>query len=258
MDHYPEDYSAVTIPFTTHAADGSLAAPSNAFEAADIAIYKAGDNIQKATTNGVVMLSPFDSIAGVHMVLIDTSNDTGDTGFWEAGAIYDVLLNPDETVDGVAAKKWIGKFMLGDFTAAQRATIVGWDTQIAKIGTANGVWESRFRATGQIDLSQYMDYTGSRSLTYTASGFTDFDAGTLRLSVEYRGASVLQITSGITSSGSGDQVITLPITAAEVAQLPIEKNCIYSLWCLRDAGPPVKREEIRGGILRVSRSAVAA
>src|SRR3990167_11052820 len=104
---YPEDFTTVTIPFSTHDATGGPVAPSSAFEAADIAIYKNGSATQKATTNGVTMTSPFDSVTGVHLVTIDTSNDTGDVGFWTVNSVYDVLLNPDETVDGAVVAKWI-------------------------------------------------------------------------------------------------------------------------------------------------------
>jgi hypothetical protein len=51
------------------------------------------------------------------MVTIDTSNDTGDSGFWTAGSVYDVYLDADETVDGVAVGKWLGKFYLGALPA---------------------------------------------------------------------------------------------------------------------------------------------
>lgn len=112
MDLYPEDFTTVTIPMTTNDGSGAVIAPSSAFEVADFVIYKNGSATQKTSTNGLTISSPFDSATGVHMLVIDTSNDTGDSGFWVAGAVYDVLLLPDETVDGVAVAKWVGKFGL--------------------------------------------------------------------------------------------------------------------------------------------------
>ena len=50
---------------------------------------------------------------GLHCLLIDTSNDTGDTGFWTTGggSVYSVVLNPDtETVAGQTVLKVIGTF----------------------------------------------------------------------------------------------------------------------------------------------------
>jgi hypothetical protein len=56
------------------------------------------------------MTSPFDSVTGLHCLTIDTSNDTGDGGFWTAGAVYTLVLAPDETVDSLAVAKVIGQF----------------------------------------------------------------------------------------------------------------------------------------------------
>lgn len=121
----PED-SVIRIPFTTHAATGAPVAPSSAFEAADIAIYKNGSATQKTTANGLTMTSPFDSVTGLHLLEIDTSVDTGDVGFWADGGDYFVVLNPDETVDGLAALKVLGTFRLGrapaDATAINSST----------------------------------------------------------------------------------------------------------------------------------------
>src|SRR5262245_40971584 len=107
-----EDFTGVTCMFTTHASTGAPVAPLSAFEANDVKIYKNGNAAEKTTTNGVTMTSPFDSITGLHCITIDTSNDTGDSGFWVAGAVYTLVLSPDETVDGVAVAKIIGQFGL--------------------------------------------------------------------------------------------------------------------------------------------------
>jgi hypothetical protein len=120
LGDFPEDFTTVTCMFTTHAATGAPVAPSSGFEAADVIIYKNGSGAQKTSTNGVTMTSPFDSITGLHCVVIDTSNDTGDSGFWVAGAQYTLVLSPDETVDGLAVAKVIGTFTIGRaLTAAQ-------------------------------------------------------------------------------------------------------------------------------------------
>jgi len=107
---YTEDHTSIVCMFTTHASTGAPVAPSSAFEAADIKIYKNGNAAEKTTTNGVTMTSPFDSVTGLHCVTIDTSNDTGDGGFWVAGAVYTLVLSSDETVDSVAVAKVIGQF----------------------------------------------------------------------------------------------------------------------------------------------------
>jgi hypothetical protein len=95
---YAED-ATVYFQFTTSDSNGGAVAPSTAFEAADLVIYKDNGVAQKTSTNGITMTSPFDSVTGLHAVTIDTSNDTGDAGFWVTGADYMVVLSPDETVD---------------------------------------------------------------------------------------------------------------------------------------------------------------
>jgi len=107
------DFSTITIMFTTHAANGNPIAPSSGFEAADVNIYKDGSATQKTTTNGLTMTSPFDSITGLHCLAIDTTNTTGDSGFWADGSTYTVVLVPDETVDGVTVVKVLDTFRLG-------------------------------------------------------------------------------------------------------------------------------------------------
>lgn len=118
LGDFPEDFTTVTVMFTTHQSSGAPVAPNSAFEAADVIIYKNGSGTQKTSTNGVTMTSPFDSITGLHCVVIDTSNDTGDSGFWVAGAQYTLVLSPDETVDSVAVAKVIGTFTIGMTTPA--------------------------------------------------------------------------------------------------------------------------------------------
>lgn len=112
LGDFAEDSTIYIPPFTTVAGAGGLVAPLSAFEAADLVIYKDNGASQKTSANGVTMTSPFDSVVGVHAVTIDTSNDTGDTGFWVAGADYSVMLLPDETVDGQTVGACIATFSI--------------------------------------------------------------------------------------------------------------------------------------------------
>lgn len=111
---FPEDFTTIPVTFTTHDGNGAAVAPLSAFETADFKIYKNGVNTEKTSTNGLSIASPFDSIVGLHCLVIDTSNDTGDSGFWVANAVYQVVLNPDtETVNGQAPLKVLATFTLG-------------------------------------------------------------------------------------------------------------------------------------------------
>lgn len=99
---YYRNGSTVRIFFTTHDTTGALVAPSSAFANTDFAIHKNGSAIEKTTTNGMTVTSPFDSIVGLHLLEIDTSNNTGDASFWAAAASYVVRMAGAKTVASVA------------------------------------------------------------------------------------------------------------------------------------------------------------
>lgn len=99
LGDFSED-ATVQVPFTTNDAAGGAVAPSAPFTVPDIKIYKDGSETPKSTTNGITIKSPFASITGQHEVTVDTSNDTGDVGYWVKGSNYKVTLEPTPTVDG--------------------------------------------------------------------------------------------------------------------------------------------------------------
>lgn len=155
LGEYPEDFTTVVCLFTTHAADGSPVAPSTAFEAADVIIYKNGSATQKTTTNGITMTSPFDSIVGLHAVAIDTSNDTGDSGFWTSGGgdVFNIVLSPDtETVAGLTALKVIGQFGI-ELGRALRPTTAGRKLDVSTGGEAGVDWANVGSPTTTLNLS---------------------------------------------------------------------------------------------------------
>ena len=106
--------STVRMQFVSTNPDGGGApvAPSSAFTTADIRIYKDGSASEKTTTNGLTVTSPFDSITGLHLVEIDTSNSTGDVGFWASGSVYHVRLVTATTV----ATYSVSGLLIGEFS----------------------------------------------------------------------------------------------------------------------------------------------
>lgn len=105
--------STIRLKFTTTDSNGAPVAPSSAFAASDFRIYKDGSATEKATTNGITVTSPFDSVTGRHLIEIDTSNSTGDTGFWASGSAYFVELNTAKTVNSQSVSGLeIGSFSL--------------------------------------------------------------------------------------------------------------------------------------------------
>lgn len=147
----PKLGDTVRVYFATSGLDGARIAPSSAFEADDFRIYKNGGTTEKATTNGVTISTTFDSLAGLHVLSIDTSNDTGDTGFWENGASYSVALYPDETIDGKTVSAWIGVFSLAagvNVSQWNGTAIPGTDTAgVPRVTIKSGT------AAGELDLT---------------------------------------------------------------------------------------------------------
>ncbi len=92
--------ATVHIYFETLDSNNALVAPSASFVPADFVIYKNGSAVHKATTNGITVTSPFDGKVGKHKLTIDTSNDTGDPGFWATNSSYHVAFETATTIDG--------------------------------------------------------------------------------------------------------------------------------------------------------------
>lgn len=123
---YIGDFAAdatVNIFFTTNDGSGGAVAPSSAFEAADVKVYKGVSATQRSSEVGYTMVSPFDSITGLHTLALDTSDNT-DAGFWAAGNDYTVVLSPDETVDGQTVVRVLGQFSIENRFDHDLATVV--------------------------------------------------------------------------------------------------------------------------------------
>lgn len=149
---FAED-ATVRIVFTTNDGSGGAVAPSDAFEASDFIIYKNGSATQKATTNGITVTSPFDSITGLHQVVIDTSVDTGDVGFWDKSSDYTVVLSPDtETVDSQTVVAEIASFSIENRFIGSGVPSVN-VTQISGDSTAANNLEALLDGTGGVTLS---------------------------------------------------------------------------------------------------------
>ena len=166
IGNFAED-ATVNFFFTTNDGDGAAVAPSSAFEAADITIYKDNSATQKTSTNGLTMTSPFDSIVGLHLISIDTSNDTGDAGFWVTGSDFTIVLNPDETVDTQTVVSVLGQFAIENRVAGSGATAAAiadavWDETQSAHTTAGTFGETATEiAALQTDLDNGTDGLGA-------------------------------------------------------------------------------------------------
>lgn len=173
LGDFAED-DTVRAMFTTNDRQGSAVAPSSAFEAADLLIYKDNGVGQKATTNGITMTSPFDSVTGLHAVDIDTSVDTGDSGFWTTGSDYKVILSPDETIDGRTVVAIVGEFSIQNrymrgtdsaYTGTPPSVSDILTTQMTESYAANGVAPTLAQA--QFALHQMLMQFAISGTTYT-------------------------------------------------------------------------------------------
>lgn len=130
--------STVRIFFTTSDAAGGAIDPSDAFEAADIDIYKDGSATQRSSTAGWTMTSPFDAVTGLHLIEIDLSDNT-DAGFYEVGSQYAVVITPDETVDGQTVASVLSQFQISDGAEYYPDGWIYVDTNNGTAGTTVGV-----------------------------------------------------------------------------------------------------------------------
>lgn len=207
--------SQVEIYFETLGQNQEPIAPSSAFVASDFAIYKNGSATAKATTNGITVTSPFNSETGAHLIIIDTSNDTGDSGFWTTGSRYHVKFNTSKTVD---SKSIDGRSVpRGSFGIQSEYSI----TPL----TASGVWSNPDRvltAGTNIVLAKGTGITG----------FNDLDASGIRSSIGLASSNIDTQLSQIASStisllGTGSGLSQIPWNSAWDAE--VQSECADAL-----------------------------
>lgn len=151
---YPEDFTTVAVYFTTYNNQGAPVAPSSAYVTSDVKIYKNGSATEKTSTNGLTMTSPFDSIVGLHRLLIDTSNDTGDSGFWTTGGgdAFSVILSSAKTVGGQVSLKEIASFGIC-LEPALRPTVARRTLDVTATGGAGIDWGNVESPTSSLALT---------------------------------------------------------------------------------------------------------
>jgi hypothetical protein len=109
--------------------DGSGASITRAVDGS-IRIYKDGGVAEKTTANGITDSEDFDALTGVHLVTIDTSDDTGDAGFWVTGSDYVVVLQ-GSTIDGQVVNHAIAAFSIENRFQEVDVTSLGGSAQSA-------------------------------------------------------------------------------------------------------------------------------
>lgn len=206
--------STIRLKFTTTDSNGSPVAPSSAFVAADFRIYKDGSATEKTTTNGITVTSPFDSVTGRHLIEIDTSNATGDTGFWASGSAYFVELNTAKTVNSQTVSGLeVGSFSLELQTADIRKF---GGTALTQSGGRPEVNVSHLGGDSQslADLKDFAD-AGYDPATNKLTGAVELDSASLRSALGMSAAdldSQLDAILAAATAGAGTGARTVTIT----------------------------------------------
>lgn len=92
LGDYVEDYATLNFKFSTHKADGT---PITLAGTPAVSVYKANSTTQ--STAGITLSVDFDSVTGLHNVLIDLSADA----FYAVANDYSVVITTG-TVDTVS------------------------------------------------------------------------------------------------------------------------------------------------------------
>lgn len=209
------------IYFTTNSAAGAAVAPSSGFEVADVLLYKNGSATQRSSNSGWTMVSPFDSIVGLHQLAIDLSDNT-DAGFYATGNNYTAVLSPDETIDSqTPITSVIGQFYIG----ADPSDVTFWNgTAVATPATA-GVAEVNVKninnvaatsvaaVNANVGTTQPVNFTGTGASALAKSDMVDIAGAAVDPTAAQVGAAVISYASGQTPLQPTVAGRTLDVTA---------------------------------------------
>jgi len=201
--------STVRLKFTTTDANGAPVAPSAAFTASDFRIYKDGSATEKSTTNGITVTSPFDSVTGRHLIEIDTSNSTGDSGFWASGSAYFVELNTAKTVNSQS----VGGLEIGSFSI---------ELQTADVRKNAGTAITASSGRQEVNVTHFGGTAGTFSggrpeanTTHwagTAVGSVTVNSNMTKISGDTQAATQLALSAATIVSGTVDNTAFTPTT----------------------------------------------
>jgi hypothetical protein len=209
--------ATIRIYFTTHTVSTGVAvAPSSAFASTDFRVYKDGSATEKTTTNGITVTSPFDSLTGSHLIELDTSNSTGDVGFWASGSAYRVVISTAKTVDSKDPSGiCVGEFSIELQTAdtrkiggtAQTAHDAGASLQALTRGLGSGVVGSSSTTTVVNLTSTQFGLSVSDQLK---GRILIFNKDTTTAALRGQGAPILSSTTTSITVAAGDAFTASP------------------------------------------------
>jgi len=122
--------SKVWIPVNTYTSDDPAASvTATTWLNTDCHVHKDGGTTQRASSAGETLSIDYDSVAGNHLLEIDTADNTT-ANFYEAGSTYHVRIE-GATVDAGNVNAWIGTFQIGYPNAILNTTIATLASQVS-------------------------------------------------------------------------------------------------------------------------------
>ena len=202
MSAYLGDFAEdATVHYMWDTFDSSGASITRATDGS-IRIYKDNGVAEKTTANGITDTEDFDTQTGIHVLTIDTSNDTGDGGFWVTGSNYTVVLN-GATIDGQTVNAVLCHFSIENrYNDVNVASVSANAINAAAIAT-DAITNAKIAtdAIGAAELAT--DCIASDQLAATA--ITDIWGQQVESEGTYTAQQVLSITlsalAGVTSAG---------------------------------------------------------
>ena len=125
MTGYLGDFAAdsnIYLQWSSFANTGA-SVTATGFANTDVLVFKNGSAVSKVSSNSLYITTDFSGNTGLHHIRIDTSDNSGDIGFYAAGADYQVAV-ADITIDAQTVRTWMGQFSIENRYAAP-ATVSG-------------------------------------------------------------------------------------------------------------------------------------
>jgi hypothetical protein len=172
--------STIRIPLDTFAGSTGASVTMTGFAASDVEIYKDGGTTQRASDTGYTATTDFDSLTGLHLLIIDLSSNA-DAGFFAAGSEYHVAV-ADVTVDSQTVRAWVARFRIGYPGAILDTTIATLSSQTSFTLTSGPAEDDALNgclvlihdvaSAVQAGFGYVSDYTGSTKTVTLAAGVT--------------------------------------------------------------------------------------
>ena len=213
----------IRIPLDTFAGATGASVTMTGFAASDVEVYKDGSTTQRASDAGYTATTDFDSLTGLHLLIIDLADNTT-AGFWAAGSEYLVAV-ADVTIDSQTVRTWVARFRIGYADAIINTTIATLSSQTsftltegpAEDDALNGcvVAIHDVASAVQVGFGYVLDYTGSTKTVTLSAGVTFTAAATDNVSI----FPPVQVSGIAGQSASAAGAVTFPGTLASTTNI---------------------------------------